>query len=394
MIQRIKSLTAAVIPQVKQIREHIHKNPELSFQEVNTVRFVEDTLRSWGISSIKPIANTGLIVLIEGKNPTKKVIGLRCELDALPIVEKSQEAYCSINEGVMHACGHDVHTACLLGAAKILHDTKEEWEGTIKLFIQPGEEKEPGGASVLIKEGALENPRPECVIAQHVYPNLPAGTVGFREGLYMASADEIHMTIKGKGGHGALPQTVIDPVLIGSHIIVALQQIVSRNAYPIIPSVLSFGKFIANGATNVIPDEVHIAGTFRTMDETWRKKAHENMINIAKGIAEGMGASLDIQISKGYPCLVNDPKVTSNCRNIAKEYLGNEQVKELDLRMTAEDFAFFGHEIPICYYRLGTSSADGRFTAPVHTPSFDISADAYETGVGLMTYIAWSHLQD
>ncbi len=392
MKERINLLVNEYFPLIKSIREHIHKNPELSFQEKNTSAFVFKTLQEWGLTDITPMAGTGLVVLIKGKNPNKRVIALRSELDALPIVEKNKVPYCSVNEGVMHACGHDVHTASLLGAAKILYDLKDEWEGTVKLIIQPGEEKEPGGASIMIKEGVLENPKPELIIAQHVHPSMEVGKVGFKAGLYMASADEIYITVKGKGGHGALPQNCIDTVLLASHIVVGLQQVVSRNAYPIIPSVLSFGKFIANGATNVIPDEVRIEGTFRTMDETWRKKAHQRIQQIASGIAESMDGSAQVEISKGYPCLVNEPNLTAQCRSLAASYLTDNQVEELDLRMTAEDFSFFAQELPVCFYRLGTASVDGQNASPVHTATFDIDPDALKIGMGLMAWLAFKQL--
>jgi amidohydrolase len=390
--EKIKQLTAQYFETIKGIREHIHQHPELSFKEINTSAYVEETLRSWGITNITRMAGTGLVVIIEGANPNGRVIGLRSELDALPIQEKNSTAYCSVNDGIMHACGHDVHTACLLGTAKILQELRNDWNGIVKLIIQPGEEKEPGGASIMIKEGVLNAPTPELIIAQHVHPSMENGKVGFKGGLYMASADEIYITVKGKGGHGALPQNGVDTVLLASHIVVALQQIVSRNAYPIIPSVLSFGKIIANGATNVIPDEVRIEGTFRTMNETWRKKAHENIEKIAKGIAQGMGGDCLVEISNGYPCLINDPQLTETCTSNASEFLGAEQVEPLDLRMTAEDFSFFAQELPVCFYRLGTASKDGSNSSPVHTATFDIDEEAIKTGVGLMTWLAYKEL--
>ena len=394
MIQKkIQKLVAEYFTEIKAIREHIHAHPELSFQEFETSKFVQQKLSEWEIPFTPNIAKTGIVAILKSeKNADKKVIALRSELDALPIHEKNTCSYASQNAGVMHACGHDVHTACLLGAAKILNELKDEWEGTIKFIIQPSEEKEPGGASVMIKEGVLENPKPEMILALHVHPSMTVGKTGFRSGLYMASADEIYITVKGKGGHGALPQNCVDTVLLASHIVVALQQIVSRNAYPIIPTVLSFGKMIANGATNVIPDEVRIEGTLRTMDEPWRKVAHQKIKQIAQGVAQSMGGDALVEISNGYPCLRNDVETTEKSRANAKKYLGDDNVEELDLRMTAEDFSFFAEKIPACFFRLGTASADGSNSSAVHTATFDVDEKALEIGAGLMAYQAMQHL--
>ncbi|MFM2048787.1 MAG: hypothetical protein RI955_1335 [Bacteroidota bacterium] len=394
MIDKIKPLAAQYFTEIQSIRHHIHSNPELSFQEFETSKFVQQKLTEYGIAYQTGIAKTGIVALLKSNtNADKKVIALRSELDALPINEKNNCSYASQNAGVMHACGHDVHTACLLGAAKILNELKDEWQGTIKLIFQPSEEKEPGGASVMIKEGVLENPKPEKILALHVHPSMVVGKTGFKSGLYMASADEIYLTVKGKGGHGALPQNCVDTVLIASHIIVALQQIVSRNAYPIIPTVLSFGKIIANGATNVIPDEVRIEGTLRTMDEPWRKQVHQKIKQIAQGMAQSMGGDCIVEISNGYPCLTNDTTTTELSRQFAKDYLGNSNVEELDLRMTAEDFSFYAEKIPACFFRLGTASIDGTNSSAVHTATFNIDEKALELGAGLMAYQAMQHLK-
>ncbi|UZD24776.1 M20 metallopeptidase family protein [Algoriphagus halophytocola] len=393
MKDKIKSLAKAYKQEVIANRRHLHANPELSYQEYNTSKFVKEKLEEIGITIIESKADTGWAALIKGKNPEKRVVALRADMDALPIVEANDVPYKSQNPGVMHACGHDVHTASLLGAAKILHEVKEDWEGTIKLIFQPGEEVAPGGASFMIADKVLENPRPNGIIGQHVMPFIEVGKVGFRPGIYMASADEIYVTVKGKGGHAAMPETLIDPVLIASHMIVALQQVVSRAASPKIPSVLSFGKVEALGATNVIPNEVKIQGTFRTLDEEWRAKAHEKMTAIAKGIVEGMGGEVDFEIRKGYPFLKNDPELTNRSQQAAEEYLGKENVLDLDIWMAAEDFAYYSQEIEGCFYRLGTRNEAKGITSGVHTPTFDIDEDALEIGAGLMAYLAVSELE-
>lgn len=390
--EKIKQLSEDYFNEVLEIRRHIHANPELSFQEYETSKFVRDTLESYGYQDIKSIAKTGLTVTVEGKNPDKKVIALRADMDALPIHEANDVPYKSKNEGVMHACGHDVHTASMLGAAKILQEVKEEFEGTIKFIFQPGEEKLPGGASIMIKEGILENPNPSEILGQHVMPLVPVGKVGFRKGMYMASADEIYVTVTGKGGHGAMPELCIDPVLITSHIIVALQQIVSRVSSPKIPSVLTFGKVIANGATNIIPNEVKLEGTFRTFNEEWRKDAHAKMKKMAEGIAESMGGRCDFDIHVGYPYLENHPELTEFTKNAAIDYMGAENVVDLDLWLAAEDFAFFTHERDACFYRLGIKNEAKGITAGVHTPVFNIDEDALKTGMGLMAWLAIQNL--
>ncbi|WP_092728162.1 M20 metallopeptidase family protein [Algoriphagus alkaliphilus] len=392
LLSQIKSLAKAYKEEVISNRRHLHANPELSFKEFKTAEFVETKLKEIGITEIDKKATTGWSALIKGKNPDKKVIALRADMDALPIIEANDVPYKSKNLGVMHACGHDAHTASLLGAAKILHEIKDQFEGTIKLIFQPGEELVPGGASLMIKDGVLQNPRPDGILGQHVMPFIPAGKVGFRPGLYMASTDELYITVNGKGGHGAMPETFIDPVLIASHMIVALQQIVSRVANPKIPSVLSFGRVEALGATNVIPNEVKIQGTFRTLDEAWRSKAHEKMLQIARGIVEGMGGQLDFEIRKGYPFLKNEPELTARSMDAAREYLGEENVLDLDIWMAAEDFAFYSQEIDGCFYRLGTRNEARGIISGVHTPTFDIEEDALEIGAGLMAWLAVSEL--
>ncbi len=388
---KIQELAATIFNDVVGYRQHIHANPELSFKEFETSKFVKEKLTSWGIE-FTDCANTGVVGLIKGNLPSDKVIALRADMDALPILEDSNKPYASKNQGVMHACGHDVHTSSLLGTAYIINQLKEEFGGTVKLIFQPAEELLPGGASIMIKEGVLENPKPNYIVGQHVMPLIESGKVGFRSGIYMASTDELYVTVTGKGGHGAQPHQNIDPVLIASHIIIALQQIVSRNADPRLPSVLSFGKVTANGATNIIPNEVKIEGTFRTLDEDWRAEAHKRMKKMAEGIAEAMGGSCDFDIHKGYPFLINEEQLTANARSFAEEFLGKENVVDLDIWMAAEDFSFYSQVTDACFYRLGTGNAAKDTQYSVHTPKFDIDEDALKISTGLMAYIALKQL--
>ncbi len=389
--QQIQELAKNIFDDVVANRRHLHSHPELSFNEVETSAFVARKLDELGLEYQK-MADTGLVALIKGDKPSDKVIALRADMDALPITEANEVPYKSQNTGVMHACGHDVHTSSLLGAAKILNSLKSEFGGTIKLIFQPAEERLPGGASLMIKEGVLENPKPQAVIGQHVMPLIDAGKVGFRSGKYMASTDELFVTVKGKGGHAAQPQQNIDPVIITAHILTALQTVISRNCDPKSPSVLSFGKVIANGATNVIPNEVHLEGTFRALDENWRAEAHVKMKKMAEGIAESMGGSCDFNIVKGYPFLINEPKLTAATRAHAEDYLGKENVLDLDIWMAAEDFAYYSQVADACFYRLGTRNESRGITSSVHTPTFDIEESALELSVGLMAYLAVKQL--
>lgn len=389
----ILNLSEAYFEEIRQLRRHLHQNPELSFQEFNTSKFIADFLSKEGIEFEIGWVKTGIVATIKGNNPDKKTIMLRADIDALPIVELNDVSYKSINEGVMHACGHDVHTSSMLGAILILNDTKDQWDGTVKVIFQPGEEKLPGGASLMIREGLFEKHPVESVIGQHVLPELETGKVGFKEGNYMASCDEIYITVNGKGGHGALSYKTIDPILIASHIVVALQQVVSRQAKSIMPSVLSIGYIQGLGATNVIPDKVEMKGTFRTYDENWRIKAHENIARICNGIAESMGATCDVNIIKGYPNVYNNPLMTANARSWAEELLGEEKIVELEMRPTGEDFSFLSQEVPGVFYRLGTGNAETGITAGLHNPKFDIDENALKTGMALMAWLAINELQ-
>jgi amidohydrolase len=372
-------------------RRHLHQNPELSFEEVQTSAFVQERLRDLNIPFTTGIGGYGVVANLQGHRPGP-VVALRADMDALPIQEANEVPYASKIPGVMHACGHDVHTASLLGVAALLRSRTQEFSGTVRFLFQPAEEKLPGGASLMIRDGALANPTPQAIYGQHVMPLLPAGTVGFRSGRYMASADEIRLTIRGKGGHAAMPHLNTDAVLIASHIVVALQQVVSRRANPTLPSVLSFGHIIGEGAYNVLPNDVRLRGTFRTMDETWRDQAHALIREIASGTASAMGAICDVEIDRGYPMLFNHPEPTALARSTAEAYLGPQQVVDLDLWMAAEDFAFYAQQIPATFYRLGTRNEAKGWVSSVHTSTFDVDESALPLGAGLMAAIALEQL--
>ncbi len=389
MLSRIKELASAYQNEFIEIRHQIHSNPELSYQEFQTSEFVRNKLKSFGISSTQ-IAATGVVAIIEGKNPASRIIALRADMDALPIEEENEVSYKSKNKGVMHACGHDVHTTCLLGAAKILFETRKEWEGTVKLIFQPGEEKNPGGASLMIKEGVLENPAPQKIFALHVHPQLPVGKFSFRGGMVMASADEIYITIKGKGGHAAAPQFTADTILAASQLIVSLQQIVSRNNNPFNPTVLSITSVHGGNTTNVIPSEVKLMGTLRAMNEEWRFKAHELIKNQSKQIVEAMGATCEVHIDVGYPFVYNNPELNAIAMEKAKELAGEANVEETEMRMGAEDFAYYSHKIPGCFFRLGAGNVEKGITSNVHTPTFNIDEAAIEKGMAMMAWLAVS----
>lgn len=384
--EKIQSLSQSYLPDFIKIRNHLHAHPELSYLEFETSAYIQRQLEHMGIP-FKVMAKTGVIGLIEGKNPGKKIIALRGDMDALPITEANEVPYKSTVDGVMHACGHDVHTTCLLGAAKILHALKDEWEGTIKLIFQPGEERNPGGASILIKEGVLENPKPQAIFGLHVHPQLEIGKLSFRGGQVMASADEIFITIKGKGGHAAAPHLTTDTILIASHVIIALQQIISRNNNPLSPSVLSICSIQGGYTTNVIPHEVKLMGTFRAVDETWRRKAHDLIRNMAQSIVQGMGGESDIEIDIGYPSVYNHEGLTAAARKLAGEYIGAENVETTEMRMGAEDFGFYSQKIPGCFYRLGVANKMKGIGSGVHTPTFNIDEDAIAIGMGMMAWL-------
>lgn len=382
----IKALAQQLAPEMIAVRHHLHAHPELSYLEFETSQFVQAQLKTSQIPfEIK--ATTGVVGIIEGKNPSSRIIALRADMDALPIEEQNDVPYKSKTKGVMHACGHDVHTTCLLGAAKILAETKDSWEGTVKLIFQPGEEKNPGGASLMIADGVLENPKPEAIFALHVNPQLEVGKLSFRGGKVMASADEIYITIRSKGGHAAAPHLTVDTILVASHLVVSLQQIISRANNPFSPSVLSITSFQGGFTTNVIPTEVKLMGTFRAMDEEWRFKAHELIKKLTSELVHSMGAEADVHIDVGYPTVYNNESLNSAAKSIASEYMGTENVEETELRMGAEDFGYYSQQIPGCFFRLGTANAAKGITAGVHTPKFDIDESAIEIGMGMMAYL-------
>lgn len=390
--EQIKNMASEYFEDIRTCRRYIHRHPELSFFEKETAAFIQQKLTEYHIPFEANIAGNGIVAIIAGKNPSKKTIALRADIDALPITEANDVAYASSNKGVMHACGHDAHTASLLGAGRILNNLRDAFEGTVKLIFQPAEEKLPGGAKLMIEAGVLNNPNVNAIIAQHVFTPFKVGTVAYCFGTAMASTDELYITIHGKGGHGAYPQDTIDPVMISAQLLVALQQVVSRTVSPFQPAVLSFGKVIADGATNVIPDKAYLEGTFRALDETVRADAHKKIVEIATHIAEAFGARAEVRIEKGYPVLHNDEALTRRSYDRAVAYLGQENVFITTPRMGAEDFAYYSREIPACFYRLGTGNPEKGIVSNIHTPTFDIDEDALKIGMGLMAWHAIGEL--
>jgi hippurate hydrolase len=387
MTEKIKALAAKYKDEFISVRHHLHANPELSYQEYETSKFIQSKLTELGISYKNGVADTGVVALIEGKNPHKRIVALRADMDALPIREENDVPYRSTKDGIMHACGHDVHTTCLLGAARILNEMKDEWEGTIKLIFQPGEEKNPGGASLMIREGVLKDPAPQYILALHVHPGLEVGQFSFRKGKCMASADELYFTIKAKGGHAAAPHLTADSIYAASQLVIQLQQIISRYNNPVNPTVLSITSIQGGHTTNVIPSEVKMMGTLRAMDETWRSKAHELIEKQVKAVAESTGVSIDMLIDKGYPVVYNDEALTERAWQLANEMAGKENVSETELRMGAEDFGYYAQQIPGCFFRLGAGNKAKGITSNVHTPTFNIDENAIERGMAMMAWL-------
>ncbi len=388
LMSKILAESKSIQSDLISIRQHLHQHPELSFEEFQTSEFLKKQLKNAGISFVDGWVKTGILATVDGFE-SGKTVALRGDMDALPIQEESQVSYASVNSNVMHACGHDVHSACLIGAGLILQRLKDHFKGTVQLVFQPGEEKLPGGAKLMLEAGLFKKQAPEAMFALHVFPQLPAGHLGFRSGMYMASTDELYFTVRGKGGHAAMPHQVKDPVLAASAFVVELQQIASRLAPPTMPTVLSIGKMQTNGgATNVIPDEVRLEGTFRTMDEQWRAEAHQHIERIAQSVGLAHGVSIVVDIRKGYPVLSNDKALTEKAQLAAEAMWGTDKIHPLEMRMTAEDFAWFAQEFPACFFRLGTNSPEGKYGAGVHTSTFDIDEDAIVVGAATMAWLA------
>jgi len=383
----IKEIASSIFPDIVSVRKWLHMHPELSFKEKETSKYICSILKKNNIYFVNNIGGYGIVATVKGKNPDSKVIAFRADMDALPIEEQNEVDYKSIYKGVMHACGHDVHTSILIGAAIIINKLKEHLEGTIKFIFQPAEEKLPGGASLMIKDGVLNNPKVDKIIALHVFPEMEVGFLGFREGKYMAACDELEVTIKGKGGHAALPEKTINPITVASEMIIktreSIKQIGKDNLY-----VLEYGDFHAYGASNVIPENAFIKGTFRTMNESFRKKACDLLLHQSKEIAIKYGVDCEYKIIKGYPSLFNNPRLTKECRELAIDFIGLEKVSDLPIRMASEDFSFYSQECPACFFRLGVNNKEKGITHLVHTPKFDIDHNAIELGIGLMSYFA------
>jgi amidohydrolase len=384
MKERIQNLAAKYYPQVVAIRREIHAYPELSKHETRTAAFVASELQKLNIPIQTHIAGTGVVGLLRGRNPEKRCIALRADMDALPIQEQNNVPYKSKNDGVMHACGHDVHTSNLLGAAMILSELRDEWEGTVKLIFQPSEEKVPSGAEAMIEAGVLENPKVSAIYGLHVHTELEAGQVGFHAGHFMASSDEIYLTVHGKGGHAAQPANFISPLLISADILLALKPLTDMK----VPTVLSFGRIMADGATNVIPERAELAGTLRCFDEKMRAHQHERLNAICTEVAAKHGGHCEVNILRGYPVLMNDKALTDRALAAATDYLGTEAVHELPTRMGSEDFAFYTQHVPACFYRIGVADASRGITSPIHTPTFDVDEKALLTSIGLMSWLA------
>lgn len=389
ILRKSNELNAEVI----RLRRHLHKHPELSYKETETAKYISDWLSANGIEHRKEIAGTGIIAIIKGNIKGDKVIAIRAEMDALPVFERNISDYSSINHGIMHACGHDAHMAMLMGAALIMQHIRDHFQGTILLIFQPGEEKSPGGAKLMIESGDLSNPKPDIIIAQHNLPELESGKTGFRAGRYMASCDEIYITVNGTGGHAALPGLTTDQIFIASNLVVRLKTLMAeaqkiRN----IPTVLGIGRISGEGATNVIPEKVEIAGTFRTFDEDWRSEGIVLIRSIAKDTGKEFNVNIEVDIAEGYPVLVNDEMLTEMAVSFSSDLLGKEKIERFDLRMSSDDFSFYSSLAPSLYYRIGLRKP-GTEMKKLHTPDFDIDEDGLETGVANLSWLVYNFLR-
>lgn len=394
MLQRIEQLAQKYESETIGIFRHLHAHPELSFHETETAKYVCNALSGMQIPYESGIGTNGILARIECKNPARRVIALRADMDALPIQEETDLDWKSVNDGVMHACGHDAHTASLLGAARVLNEIKEQMEGTVLLVFQPGEELAPGGANLMLQAGVFDKYKPELIIGQHVSEDFSTGTLAFRSGIIMASADEIYITHRGKGGHAAKPHLVNDTVLAAAQTLVSLQQVRSRLCPPLTPMVLSFGKVIANGAANVIPHEVKLSGTFRTYDENWRSEAKDHIRRIAAETAAAYGCTAEINIPDGYPSLTNNDALTRKLENYARQLLGDKHVVEFEQRLTSEDFAFFAQKYPACFYRFGIKSNVNKNFGRSHSSTFRVDEASLFTATKGLAWFAYSLLNE
>jgi amidohydrolase len=388
----ILAKSADLKQEVIQLRRHFHRYPELSYQETGTSIFICNWFEKNSIAFRKGIAGTGIIGMIKGKAEGKKVIALRAEMDALPVNERNKTEYSSLNQGKMHACGHDAHMAMLMGTTKLLDSIRDQFAGTVLLIFQPGEEKSPGGARLIIESGELMNPKPDIVIAQHILPELETGKVGYKSGRYMASCDEIYITVTGKGGHAALPALTTDQIFIASNLVIRLKNRMSeKQAINKIPTVLGIGRISGEGATNVIPEKVYIAGTFRTFDEKWRAEGLALVKSVSAETENEFGVKIDVNIVEGYPVLFNDENLTSRAIEYSKVLLGQDKIETYDIRMSSDDFSFYSALAPSIYYRVGIRKKDSEMLK-LHTSDFDIDEDGMETGVANLSWLVYNFL--
>lgn len=382
--EQIKALSEKHFPRIVELRRRIHANPELAFEEFETGKLVAETLATLGVEVKTGVARTGILGTLRGNG--KKVVALRSDMDALPIKEATGLEFASRNEGKMHACGHDAHTAIGLGAAMILAELKAQLHGDVRFLFQPSEERNPGGAPFMIEDGALDGV--DEVYGLHVIAQHDAGTVGFCEGAMMASADELYITIRGKSGHGARPQFAIDPIVAASQVILALQTLVSRNLDPFAQGVITIGSIHGGFAPNIIPEEVKLVGTLRSMTPAWRTYAHRRIEEIVRGTCDAADAHFDLLIDKGYPVLVNDPRKTKFAEDAARTLFGGEQVFTAERLMAAEDFAYYLEKTPGTFYRLGIRNLARGITADIHNDHFTIDEEALKTGAAMQAYLA------